>query len=105
MQKQGAGADSCQNRWNEPAQHAEVGVAAVAPHGKQVASHEHEQDGSSGLLGRQYCGGQGHGDRGRSGQRGLGDTAQGRHDHEQDPGGRGQSGEHRGLSTVRRVGA
>ena len=59
MQEQGAGADPRQDRRDEAAQHAEVGVAAVAPHGQQVAGHEHEQDGAGGLLGRQHHGAQG----------------------------------------------
>ena len=94
MQEQGAGADAGQDRRDEPAQHAEVRVAAIAPHCQKVAGHEHEQDGAGGLLGRQCRGAQGHGDGGGPGQGGLGDTAQGCHDHEQDPGGGGQGGEH-----------
>ena len=52
VQEQGAGADPRQDRGDEPAQHAEVGVAAIAPHGQQVPGHEHEQNGPGGLLGR-----------------------------------------------------
>ena len=67
MQEQGTGADSRQDRRNESAQHAEVGVVTVTPYGQQVAGHEHEQDGTGGLLGGQYRGAQGDGDRGRPG--------------------------------------